>query len=399
MNTQPEFIKTTFQSRQRYFLLLSLVTLAICMLLISCGGGADGPKCDEPPPRTFTVDQITAMTAIEMDKVTDDEIIGMGTNFRLLSNTALSKIKTGTVDLKLFCPSHKPQIAAIQASQIDALTPAQIRYIGSSDNGIAKIDKLNETAWMRIAANPLQVAAITVDEMNTISTDHFITFDTNIKYLSNAVIGSLKTTFISGFNNHASHVNAITAVQIAALTPSQVRNLGATATGISQIEFLNDSAWKKFFSDPVQAAAITSQEMLTISSAHIPMMGESIKYLSDSVFGVFKFTFIAGPTNLKSQIASITPEQIKVLSPAQIAIIASLNHGLTIASLDVYSFGALNPAQVGILTGINVDSVTAAQLAALSAESLAALKPDAIASLTSTQKSSLTTAQHNACGC
>ncbi len=209
----------------------------------------------------------------------------------------------------------------------------------------------------------------------------------------------MKTTFIATPNNNASQINSITADQIAVLTPAQVRNLGATATGISQINYLNDSAWKKLFSDPLQVAAITPQEMLTFSSFHIPMMGENIKFLSDAVFGVFKFAFIAGPANLKSQITSISPEQIKVLSPAQIAILASLNHGLAIASLDVYSFGALTPAQVGMLTGINVNSVTAVQLAALSSESLAALKSDAITSLTSQQKSLLTTAQHAACRC
>ena len=376
---------------------ISIALLISTFILAGCGGGE--PKCDEPAPRNFTPDQISALTPATIDKVTDDEIIGMGVNIKLLANNVLSKLKTGTIHLNPFCPSHKSQILAIQPSQIDALAPSQIRFLGSSDNGIAKIDKLNDDAWAMLVSKPIQVAAFTIDEMESISTNHFIDIDTNIKYLSNPVIGSLKPTFIASFTTHTSKINSITANQIAVLTPAQIRILGATPTGVSQINFLNDSAWKKLFEDPVQVAAITSQEMLTFSSPRIPMMGENIKFLTDEVFSVIKYTFNATLTNLKSQVASISPSQIKVLSPNQIAIIAAFNHGIGIAYLDVYSFGALTPAQVAILTGANVDNVTPSQLAALSVESLAAFTPSAIASLTAQQKTLLTAPQHIACGC
>lgn len=159
-----------------------MVCLFFIIFLVGCGGGG---KCNEPPPRTFTIDQISAMTAIEIDKVTDEEIIGMGVNFKLLSNNVLSKLKIGTVHFNPFCPGHKSQIAAIQASQIEVLTPAQVRYLGSSDNGISKIEFLNDEAWMKLIENPSQVTAITVNEMSTIPSVRFKTFGANIKSVLN----------------------------------------------------------------------------------------------------------------------------------------------------------------------------------------------------------------------
>src|SRR3954471_22263026 len=155
------------------------------------------------------------------------------------------------------------QIASITAEQIAVLSPAQVRMLGATVDGVmmtSKINQLNSGAWSKLASDPEQVKAITAAEIPTLGNEKIVALGTNIKYLSDAALGALT------LNNSAAsgQIAAITAEQIAVLTPAQVRLLGATVEGVTRTSYLgqlNGGAWSKLASDPEQIKAITAAEI------------------------------------------------------------------------------------------------------------------------------------------
>jgi hypothetical protein len=244
----------------------------------------------------------------------------------------------------------------------------------------------------------VQVAAITSDETKTLSDAEITAFGTNIKSLSNAALGALSPS-TTGWH-WAGQIESISAIQIAVLSPAQVRFIGSTgvggATTTSYISALNAGTWATLVSDPLQVAAITAAEIPTLTDAQIIAFDTNFNFLSDAAIGALR-TNVFNTSN--GQVQSISAAEISVLIPAQIGIIAGINTGFGIDALNLGAFGALSAAQVAVLIPSNVVGVTAAQLSALTTTAIAGLTPATIASLTVTQKASLSPAQHSVCGC
>lgn len=218
--------------------------------------------------------QVAAITAAEIPTLYGVYISVMGTNIQYLNNAALGALKK-TVQTAI------DQIGAITAAQVAVLSPAQIRLLGASANGVALIAGLNSGAWTQLVSDPLQVSAMTAAEIPTLYAGEITTMGTNIQFLSNASLGALRKTVQTTIDE----IGAITAAQIAVLSPAQIRLLGASANGVALIAGLNAVAWTQLVSDPLQVAAITAAEVPTLMSnslatAEIIAFGTNIQYLS-----------------------------------------------------------------------------------------------------------------------
>ena len=342
--------------------------------------------------------QVAAITAAEVPTLTDGEVTALGTNIALLSDTALEALTFGT-------DTANPigQIESISAAQLAALSPAQVRLLGAAGVGgvatTSQIRWLNAGAWSVLGSSPLQVAAITADEVPTLSDEEIIALGQNINQLSNAALEAL--TFGTNAANPTGQIESISAAQIASLTPAQVRLIGAAGAGgvatTAEIRWLNAGAWSALAGIPLQVAAITAQEVPTLSDGEIAALGLNINQLSLAALGALTWgTNAANPTG---QIESISAAQIATLSPAQISAIAWVAPGTGIAYLNLGAFGTLSTAQVGALIPANMSAVTAAELAALTPAAIAGLSPAVVASLSAAQKALLSSPQHAACGC
>ncbi len=310
--------------------------------------------------------QVAAITGDEITTIQGDKIAALGTNIQYLSDSAFMAFTRYTATSMPI-----PKIQSITAEEMAVLTPAQVRLIGAGGPYgtvvTSQITYLNDLAWAALASNPLQVAAITGDEIGTIQGDKIVALGTNIQYLSDTAL--MAFTRYTAASMPIPKIQSITAAQIAVLTPAQVRLIGAGGpfgtVVISQITYLNDLAWAALASNPLQVAAITGDEIGTIQGDKIAALGTNIQYLSDSAFMAFtRYTAASMPI---PKIQSITAEQITVLTPAQISIIAGTMNNTGISYLNSLAFGALSPAQIAILTV--------------------------------TQKATLTPAQHTTCGC
>jgi hypothetical protein len=314
--------------------------------------------------------QVAAITAAEIPTLYDTSIVALGTNINLLSNSDIAAL-TSTIGA-----GHPAgQIESITAAQIATLTPAQVRLIGAAATGAggvlgtSQIFGLNSAAWAVLGSDPLQVAAITADEIPTLYDSSIVALGTRINLLSNADIAALTSTV--GAGHAAGQIESITAAQIATLTPAQVRLIGAAATGAggllgaSQIYKLNTAAWGVLVADPLQVSAITAAEIPTFYDSSIVTLGSNFNSLSNTALTALTSTVGAG--HPAGQIQSVTATQIAGLSPAQIGVIAGINANTGIAFLNAGAFGSLSAPQIAILT--------------------------------TPQKASLSTAQHTACGC
>jgi hypothetical protein len=352
--------------------------------------------------------QVAAITAAEISTMTNlgaERITTLGANIRFLTNAALNALSY------MSTWGDNGQIQAISAAQIVTLTPAQVRMIGAVDsNGTitaAKIQWLNAGAWAALVSEPIQVAAITPAEiatMTNLGAERITTLGTNIKFLTNPALNVLSYQSTWGDNGQ---IQAISAAQIVALTPAQVRMIGATGAGgsitTSLIQWLNTGAWAALVSDPVQVSAITAAEMATLWDWHVAAMGANIQLLSNQALGALTVTTTINAIHPTGQIETLSMEQIAALSSTQIGVLAGISSpygaGTAIAWLNVGAFGALSATQVAVLTPGQVVGVSAAQMASLSTAAMAGLTSATVASLTVTQKASLTAAQKTACGC
>ncbi len=336
--------------------------------------------------------QVAAITPAEVATLSGYHIAALGTNINQLSNAALNAL--------LYTPMNSSgPIQSISAAQIAALTPAQVRMIGAAGPGgtvgTAQLLYLNMGAWAALANDPLQVAAITPAEVATLSGYHVTALGKNINQLSNAALNALLYTPM----NSSGPIQSISAAQIAALSPAQVRMIGAAGpggtVGTSQIVFLNSGAWATLASDPLQVAAITPAEVATLVGTQIAALGANIQYLTAPALGALLNT----PLNSSGQLQSLSAVQIAALSSAQIGVIAGLYTNTGIAYLNLGAFSTLSASQVAVLTPTQAVGISAAQLASLSTTAIAGFAPATIASFTAAQTASLSAAQHTACGC
>lgn len=445
---------------------LGLITL-VSLTLVACGGGGGGSSANNPPTpaevaaitpaqiATYSAAQIVAldvniqyltnptlgaMLNTQVNAITATEIgvlspaqvrlIGstgaggatttskvtslnpgawaaLGTNIQHLSNAALGAFIAGVTF---------NQVGSISAAQIAVLSPAQVRFIGSTGAGgvttTSKINWLNPGAWAQLVSDPLQVAAITAAEAANLSITAIPAIGTNIQFLSNAALGE----FVTGvtFNQ----IGSISAAQIAVMSPAQVRFIGSTgaggATTTSKIAGLNAGAWAQLVSDPLQVAAITAAEITTLNPGQITAMGTNIQFLSNAALGALK----QAVQTILNQIAAITAAQVAVLSPAQVRFIGSTGAGgvtttSQIAGLNSGAWAQLvsDPLQVSAITPAEVptlmnNSLATAKIIAfgtniqyLSLSATAALTAMEKAALTVAQLAAMTPAQHTACGC
>jgi hypothetical protein len=350
--------------------------------------------------------QVAAITAAEIATLWDKHIVALGTNISFLSNSAL-------VALDFHTGNNNPlgQIESILAAQIDVLTPAQVRLIGATGAGgtigTSKIVYLNTGAWSALVGNPLQVAAITPAEVATLWDSQIVAFGANINSLTNPDLVALTCYVNLNGTNPVGQIESITATEIASLSPSQVRMIGAAGPGgtigTSQLSCMNSGAWATLTSDPAQVAAITPQEVATFPDSFIPVFGTNINQFADLSLASLSIYVNLNGTNPAGQIESITAAEINALSPAQISILAgsttSYGAATAIAYLNTGAFSVLSSLQTPVLTATNVLGVNATRLASLSTAALAALPSATRSSLTVTQKASLTAPQHTACGC
>ncbi|MEQ1533297.1 MAG: hypothetical protein ABL906_07015, partial [Sideroxydans sp.] len=211
--------------------------------------------------------------------------------------------------------------------------------------GTSRISELNAGAWATLVSNPLQVAAITQAEMMTITEAEIVAIGVNFNSLSDSALN-----FLLG-----RQLFAITAAQIATLTPAQVRMIGAAAVGgvvgTSRISELNAGAWATLVSNPLQVAAITQAEMMTITAAEIVAMGGNFKSLATPALQALSAL----------QLLAIDAAQITVLTPTQISILAGLIANTGISQLNTGAFSALSAVQIAVLTPMQKASLTAAQ--------------------------------------
>ncbi|MBP8053741.1 MAG: hypothetical protein KAY39_02735, partial [Burkholderiaceae bacterium] len=273
----------------------------------------------------------------------------------------------------------------------------------------SQIHFLNVGAWGKLVSDPVQVAAITPDEVKTLDSPQVTAMDTNIRFLSNAALAALQYQFRVSVVNQDGQIQSISAAQIGALSPEQVRWIGATGVGggasPAKLEFLNVGAFAALASSPEQVAAITPLEVKNLYSPQITALGLNLTHLSDAALGALKISFTSTVVNQTGQVQSISAAQVQALTPAQIAIIASLepsyggaaNTG--IAYLNATAFASLSAAQLAVLSPANVVAVSAAQWASLSPAAFAGLQIATALSLSKTQKSLLSAEQHTACGC
>jgi hypothetical protein len=346
------------------------LTIILSISVAGCLGGA-GTSASTTPSAA----DVAAITATQIALYSDQQIAALGNNISQLSNAALGALTYTTLAAD---PQHSTgQIESISAAQIAALSPAQVRYIGSTGAGGATttslIQYLNTGAWAALVANQAQVAAITAAEIPTLWDSEIVAIGANFNYLSNAALGALTYTSLAATQNHgAGQIESITATEIAKLTPAQVRLLGSTgvggATTTSTIVYLNSGTWSTLVSDPAQVAAITPAEIATLTinaSEKTTSIGTNIGHLSDAALG--SLTGNTSGVSNGGQIQALSAAQITALTPAQIGIIAAINvpaGGSTVSGISLLNtgaFGSLNASQIAILTTSEKASLSAGQ--------------------------------------
>ena len=364
--------------------------IGMSVLLVGCGGGEN---CSDGPPVELSATQIRALTPTQAKTLRDVDIIAMGANFNQMNDAALSVLDDGIAQPYLYCKPRKPQIFSILPDQITSLSTEQVRKLGSADNGIAKLGGLAIPTFEALVSVPTQVAAITANEYLSLLSTHYMQFGANLKYLSNSVIASMSEKLIVGKFNQVSHIEGITPDQIASFSSNQIKILGTADGSSSKFRFLNEEAYKRMMSLPANVSMLNAADIVPLNPTHIANIGANFKFLQDSALYSLKWTFVASPTSLTSQVGAITSEQVQALNQQQITIISSLNELKGLASLARLSFGSLLPTQVTQLVPTNLSTVTAAQLAALREETIAAIPLDVRQSIRPDQKSLLTPSQ------
>ena len=317
----------------------------VAALLTGCGGGES--PCLEPPPRTFTSSQVAAFTLKEAATITDVELLSIGTDIKLMSNAALSGLQANTSNTPLWCTQHNAPITSITPAQIAALSPAQVRNLGSSITGVALLVSLNHDTFSQLTSDPAQVSAITVREFATLPSTNVPLFGVNLKHLAREVLTQMRSG--AAFSDPA-HLAGITADQIVTFSSAQLRVLGAGDTGIAQFNSLSNNTFIRLASDVAQVAAFTVPEVAALTSERFKLLAPNINALSNRVLQSLR---AFGSVNDNSQLNVITPDQIATLAPAQVRLLGAAETGVAqLNSLNNFAFTRLvtDPAQVAAFT-------------------------------------------------
>jgi len=401
-------------------------------------------------------EQVEALLAAEIPQLGRDKITALGENVQYLSDEALAALTWSN-------NAGPGQINALSGKQIEALTPAQVRRIGAQGEGgtfeTAHLADLNDGAWKALASNSKQVEALLAAEIPQLGRDKITALGENVQYLSDEALAALTWSNNAG----PGQINALSGEQVDALTPAQVRRIGAQGEGGSfktaHLADLNDGAWDALAGNSKQVEALLAAEIPPLGRDKITALGENVQYLSDEALAALTWSNNAGP----GQINALSGKQIDVLTPAQVRRIGAIGEGGTFgtAHLTDLNDGAWTAlagakAQVEAITsdevpplgnqkitalGKNVrylgdealgaltanNSATTGQIYALTSEQIKALSPvqigiiagayddtgisqlnsgafaslseSQISILTDKQKESLSEKQHEVCGC
>lgn len=212
---------------------------------------------------TSNPSQVSAITTAEVATLGDSKISEIGGNIKFLDNAVLSALSSIKNSKHLV-----GQIQSITVSQIESLSPAQVRLIGALSTGglisTAQINSFNAGAWTTLVANPEQVFAITAKEIVTLDDAKILALDVNIKYLNDAALGALTSTFNSTKN--IGQIQSISPVQITQLSPAQVGVLANASNG-NGISFLGINTFAAL--NGSQVSVLTPVNMVQVSAARL----------------------------------------------------------------------------------------------------------------------------------
>jgi len=344
------------------------LALVASLFLTGCGGGGAGSTTTGTGNDT----PAASITAAEIGVYSDAQIAALGSNIDRLSPAALGALSYQTNSTT----NPTGQIESLSPAQIAALSVAQVQQIGAAGPGGASnpalIRWLNVGAWSQLVSNSSQVAAITAAEVPTLTDGEITALGANIAVLSDPALEAL--TFATDTANPIGQIESISAAQIAVLSTTQVRLIGAAGPGgvatTSQIKWLNAGAWATLGANPQQVAAITPAEVPTLSDDEIVALGQNINQLSNEA--LLALTWATDAANPTGQIESITAAQIAALSTAQVRLIGAASAGgvATTAQIRWLNSGAWstlagNPIQVAAMTPAEVPTFSDAEIAAL----------------------------------
>ena len=214
--------------------------------------------------------QVGAIISQEIMGVSSPKITSIGLNIQYLSNAVLDVLADAYISSTV---NQTGQIQSITAAQIGVLTTAQIRRIGYTENNVAKINSLSNSAWAALLLNQSQVAAITGPEIQTLSTNRFSTIGSNLQYFSDAALGAIKITYIANPLNTSSQYQNITAAQIQSLAPSQILALARDTTTNAKISALTAQAFSVL--SPTQVAVLLPVNVTGVTAAQLASLSDA----------------------------------------------------------------------------------------------------------------------------
>lgn len=364
--------------------------------LTGCGGGGTDSAsngCNDGPTVFFTAAQVPTLTVSQVKDLRDEDLAAMGNNINLLSDAALTNIESTIAQLNFSCKFRRAQIEAFTPEQILALSPRQVRLLGSVEGGVSQIGNLKLETFARLVTDSVQVAAITPTEYATLHSPYFTSVGSNFHHLSDAVLASMQETFKATSFNFTSNLAAITPAQIETLTPTRLRLLGTAGGNAPKLHFLEEATFRQAMLRQENVERLTPTDAANLRDMHTANLGNNIKYLSDDAMRSLKGTFVYTLETKTSAVGGITATQIVQLTPKQVLLLASVNEGKGLGSMADLTFGALTPEQTATFLPEHVTSVRASQLSKLSVDAIAAMTLNTRASFTSMQTRELNAVQ------
>lgn len=384
------FFTVSFARTVATAVLLSAIALA------GCGGGGEGTAangCNDGPTVYFTAAQVPTLSVAQVKNLRDEDLVALGNNIHLLSDAALVNIESTIAQLNFACKFRRAQIEAFVPEQILALSPRQVRLLGSVEGGLSQIGNLKIETFTRLVSDTAQVAAITPAEYATLHSPYFTAVGNNFHHLSDAVLASMQETFKATAFNFTSHLAAITPAQIDTLTPTRLRLLGTAGGNAPKLHHLDDATFRQAMLRQENVERLTPVDAANLRDMHTANLGSNIQYLRDDAMRSLKGTFVFTLVTKTSAVGGITPAQIVLLTPRQVLLLASVNEGKGLGSMADLTFGALLPAQTAVFLPAHVASVRASQLSKLSLDAIAAMPLPTRASFTAMQVRELNAVQ------
>lgn len=338
-----------------------IASISATAILVGCGGGGGASGSS-----TNQTDTPSALTASQIASYSDQQIIDLGTSINQLSPAALGALTEWTRSI-INSPNPNGQIQSLTPTQIEALSPEQVRHIGTQGGTYpAKISFLNATTWKQLVSSTAQVQAILPGEITSMNGDKISAIGANIQFLTTEALRSLSYGTLA--SRPLGQIQSLTAAQINALSPAQVRLIGKSAGNIiAQLNWLNSDAWAALAANPEQVKALTPTELADINGDKITALGENIQHLSDDALASLSYyTLVNRPLG---HIQSLTADQIRTLSPSQVRMIG-IDIPPAVAKLhklDIDTWIALTsvPEQVSAITATEILYLPGERIAAM----------------------------------